>query len=156
MAIAPSVLSYLEQQDVAFEILRHPRSYSSAQLAEHAGIDDAHLAKAVLLSDDDGDLLVVIPACFWVALGRINKQLGRTLELAGETAVDLCFHDCRPGAVPPFGMVYGLETLLDESLTSLAYVYFESGDHEQLLVVTQEAFSKLMLGARVGHYSKQE
>lgn len=156
MAIAPSVLSYLEQQGVAFEILRHPRSYSSSQLAENAGIDDEHLAKAVMLSDEQGDLLVVVPAHYWVALGRLNRVLGRALELASETDVAVCFHDCRPGAVPPFGQVYGLETLLDEALTSLAYVYFESGDHEQLLVVSQEAFAKLMQGARIGHYSKQD
>ena len=58
-----------------------------------------------------------------------------------------------PGAVPPLGDVYGVETLLDEALNSLAHVYFEAGDHERLIKVETEQFKSLMLGVRHGHFS---
>lgn len=156
MAIASRVLSYLDAHDIAFDIVLHPKSATSVQSAASAHIDSDHLAKAVLLQDAQGELLVVVPASRWVMLDRINKQLGRSLILAPEAVVDVRFDDCLPGAISPFGAAYGLDTLLDESLLSLAYVYFESGDHEQLLAVSQQSFGELMAGARHGHYCRQD
>jgi Ala-tRNA(Pro) deacylase len=63
------------------------------------------------------------------------------------------FPDCAKGAVPALGAAYGLETFLDEALTSLANVYFEAGDHRHLLRVSGDAFAELLAGARRGHFS---
>jgi len=63
------------------------------------------------------------------------------------------FDDCEPGAVPPLGPAYGIETLLDESLTSVADVFFEAGDHELLVHLRGEIFQALLRGARRGYYS---
>jgi hypothetical protein len=41
------------------------------------------------------------------------------------------------------GPAYGIETCLDQSLTSLAHVYFEAGDHEQLVHMAGDAFRAL-------------
>jgi Ala-tRNA(Pro) deacylase len=43
--------------------------------------------------------------------------------------------------------------VLDDALTSLAHVYFEAGDHEQLVKVYADQFKILMQGVRHGHFS---
>jgi len=77
----------------------------------------------------------------------------RDLHLATEDEIAELFDDCQLGAVPPLGPAYGIETLLDESLTSLADVYFEAGDHVQLVHLSGEDFQALLSGARRGYYS---
>jgi Ala-tRNA(Pro) deacylase len=64
--------------------------------------------------------------------------------------------DCAPGAVPPLGPVYGIETFLDEALTTLSEVYFESGDHQNLVKVSGDDFLMLLAGVRRGHYGYRE
>ncbi|MEA3292197.1 MAG: YbaK/EbsC family protein [Pseudomonadota bacterium] len=136
-------------------MISHPKSFSSTETADAAHVADDHIAKGVLLEDDDGYLLAVIPASQWVALHRMNTELDRDLHLASEKEVARLFRDCDPGAIPPLGEPYGVETVLDEALTSLASVYFEGGDHERLIRVSGEQFNRLMKGVRHGRFSEQ-
>ena len=131
----------------------HPKTYSSVETANAAHVADDHIAKSVLLKDDTNYLLAVIPASQWVDLHRTKEELGRDLQLASEEEVERLFADCSLGAIPPLGSAYGVETVLDEALTSLANVYFEGGDHERLIRVTGEQFTRLMKGVRHGHFS---
>jgi Ala-tRNA(Pro) deacylase len=48
------------------------------------------------------------------------------------------------------GPAYGLETVVDDVLAEQPDIYFEGGDHEQLIHVSAEAFHAL-LGERVRH-----
>jgi Ala-tRNA(Pro) deacylase len=112
-----------------------------------------HIAKGVLLKDRNGYILAVIPASEWVDLRRVQAELGRNLNLAPEIEVDRLFRDCDPGAVPPLGEAYGLQMILDQSLTSLSSIYFEGGDHEHLIRLSGDQFNALMLGVRRGHFS---
>jgi Ala-tRNA(Pro) deacylase len=110
----------------------------------------------VLVRDSGGDVLVVIPGNSWVRFHGLQAELNRELELAPEPEVEAQFSDCDPGAVPCTGMAYGIETVVDEALASLAFVYFESGDHEHLVRVSGEDFRQLMSGLRHGHFSHEE
>jgi Ala-tRNA(Pro) deacylase len=153
MTIAASVMNTLTSAHIAHEVVDHPKSFSSAETAYVAHVRDDHIAKGVLVKDDSGYLLVVIPASHWVNFKRLQEELGRDLQLAEEAEIERLFVDCVPGAVPPLGMVYGVETLLDEALKSLAHVYFEAGDHKRLIKVDADQFKSLMQGVRHGHFS---
>jgi len=114
------------------------------------------IAKAVLVKDRQGFAMVVIPGSNWVKLQALQEEADRDFELADESDVDELFSDCQPGAIPPLGPAYGMETFLDEQLTSLANVYFEAGDHIHLVQVNGKAFHDLLKGARHGHYSHND
>ena len=87
---------------------------------------------------------------------KIRGALNAVFSLAPEPEVESLFSDCDPGAVPCTGTAYGIETVVDEALTSLAFVYFESDDHEHLVRVSDKDFHKIMGGLRHGHFSHQE
>ncbi|MGR9100656.1 MAG: aminoacyl-tRNA deacylase [Gammaproteobacteria bacterium] len=156
MAIAPKVLKYLDEKNTPFETVAHPLSYSSRETADAAHIYEDHLAKAVLLKDESGFLLAVVPASEWLGLNGLNDELNRNLQLASEDEIATVFDDCKPGAVPPLGAAYDVETVIDESLASLAWVYFEAGDHENLIKVKGEDFHELVKGLRRGYFGEQE
>src|SRR5260370_40407687 len=82
-----------------------------------------------------------------VGVGAVDRQLQRPLGLATDRErVDL-FKDCEPGALPPVGLAYGIDTILDQSLVDTPDVYFEAGDHQALVHVTGSEFLKLMAHA---------
>jgi Ala-tRNA(Pro) deacylase len=152
MTIATTVKDFLEEKQIHYQLIDHPKTYTSPEAAAAAHISDDHMAKGVLLNDDQGFLLAIIPADHWLDLERMRNELDRDLHLATEEDVETVFMDCDPGAVPPFGEAYGLESVLDEALTSLAKIYVEAGDHEQLVVLTNEQFLSLMKGVRHGRF----
>ena len=152
MSIANTVGSYLDSHHVEYELMSHPVSYSSHATANASHIREDHIAKAVVLKDDKGYAMVVIPGSDWVKLHALQKELGRDFHLAEEFELKGLFKDCEIGAIPPIGQAYGLETYLDERLNSLANVYFEAGDHQHLVHVEGEGFHELFRGIRHGHF----
>jgi Ala-tRNA(Pro) deacylase len=157
MTIAATVKSFLDQNKINYKLVLHPKTYSSKGSAAAAHVREDHIAKAVILEDSQGVVMAVIPGDTWVKFHAINNELNRTLELAPETTSNEIFQDCAIGAIPPLGSAYSLETVVvDEGLTSLANVYFEAGDHKNLVHVSGESFNRLQSGARHGYFSHEE
>ncbi|TNF36033.1 MAG: YbaK/EbsC family protein [Gammaproteobacteria bacterium] len=152
MAIAETINCYLYRHHIPYELRCHPKTYTSHATAQAAHINEDHMAKAVMVKDEHGYAVVVIPGNQWLGLHALNRQLGRDFHLASEGDFTDLFNDCDPGAIPPLGQAYGLETFLDEQLTSLGNVYFEAGDHETLVCVNQGVFGTLFEGVRHGHF----
>ncbi len=156
MTIAATVKSYIEGRGVPYEVIAHPASGSSHETAEAAHVDEGHIAKGVILKDGTGAVMLVIPADAWVNLSAVRKELDRELSLAEEREAAGYFPDCDLGAIPPLGPAYGMETLLDKALTSLAYVYLESGDHQSLIKIDGQALPELLSGVRHGYFCEDD
>ena len=155
MSIPARLSSYLDQRGLQYEVCPHAPSHNSAQTARNAHVMRQQLAKSVLLEDDEGPLMAVVPADQMVLVGVIARMLGRKqLHLSDEAAMVRLFEGCERGALPPVGMAWGVETIVDETLESMDSVYFEGGDHEHLLRMSHEHFHRLMSSARHGHIGK--
>lgn len=154
MGIARSVESHLHKHRVAYDLIPHPHTASSKETAKVSHVPLPQMAKAVVLGDDRGFLLMaVIPADRYVDIKTLSRRLGRDLHLIPEERLAPVFRDCEPGAIPPLGPVYGMETILDNKLVGLPVVYFEAGDHEELVRVDGEQFVQLLKEARHGDIS---
>lgn len=153
MSISATVTDDLAAHRVEYELVPHPRTYTSHDTAESAHVREDHIAKAVVVRDHQGFAMVVIPASEWLKLHALQEETGREYVLAYEPEIDELFGDCQPGAIPPLGVAYGIETFVDERLTSLANIYFEAGDHQNLVHIDGESFHRLLKGARHGNFS---
>jgi Ala-tRNA(Pro) deacylase len=153
MSIPTRLSSYLDQRGASFEVFMHEHSRSSAETARVAHVPPHQLAKSVVVEDDTGCMMVVVPADRNVRLGQLCHALDRKhLRLADEARIASMFTDCDRGAVPAVGMAWDVETLVDDELEANAVVYIESGDHERLLRMSHDQFHDLMLAARHGHF----
>jgi Ala-tRNA(Pro) deacylase len=151
MSIPFRVTSYLEHHGVRYEVCAHAYSRTSAQTARHAHLPPHLLAKSVLVEDEGGCVLAVLPADRQVRLGQLARLLGRhDLHLADESRLVDVMSGCLRGAVPAIGMAWGLETVVDDELAGNEVVYFEAGDHERLLRLSRDQFAALMRDARHG------
>jgi Ala-tRNA(Pro) deacylase len=147
MGIAITLKDYLSKKGTQYEVLTHPRALSSLEVAATAHVSGDCLAKTVILEDDNGYLMAVLPATHRVRIGMLRKQLNRNLRLASEFELADLFKDCDLGAIPPVGQAYGLETVLAPDLAQQSDIYFEAGDHQDLIHVTGNQFQELMSGA---------
>ena len=144
MAIAQSLKTYLKEQGLQYEVVRHAHTESSTYSAAAAHVPGDRLAKSVLVADEEGYLLAVVPSSHRVQLGELDRQLERKLGLATEGELRELFKDCEIGAIPPVGAAYGIEMVVAQSLTEQPEVWFEAGDHELLIHVSGEQFSTLI------------
>ena len=155
MAISKQLQDYLKQLGVDYQLRPHPHSEFSMDSAEKAHVPGDALAKGVLVKEDGQYLMVVLPSDYHVELDQLKFLLDRDVELAEESELAKLFPDCELGAIPAIGHVFGITTLWDPntSLGNEDIVYFEAGDHENLVRVNGKQFHELMAEADRGAFS---
>ena len=153
MSIPSRLFKYLGECGARYEVCVHHHSRSSAESAHTAHVPLHQLAKSVIVEDDAGCLMAVVPADQDVMLGALSQLLERKhLHLADEERVAALFADCDRGAVPALGMPWGIETVVDDALETRPVVYVEAGDHERLLRLSHDQFHELMRPVRHGRF----
>ncbi|MGD8526057.1 MAG: YbaK/EbsC family protein [Thioalkalispiraceae bacterium] len=148
MAMANTLRKFLADNGIAYDIVSHPYTMSSRNTATVAKIPAAKIAKPVILEDDSGYLMAVVPANEHVKIGKLNHVVHRRLGLATEPELKKLFSDCSTGAIPPLGQAYGMETVVDNQLDDFDDIYFEGGDHKDLVHIKGNSFHKLMRNVR--------
>jgi Ala-tRNA(Pro) deacylase len=153
MSIPARLTSYLLERGTRYDVCAHEHSRTSAQTARSAHVPPHQLAKSVLVEDEAGCLMAVLPADRQLKLGVLSRLLNRhSLRLSDEARIASLMPDCDRGAVPALGMAWGLETIVDDELEANDVVYIEGGDHEQLLRLSRADFQTLMSDVKHGRF----
>lgn len=152
--IPETIGRYLEDRGIRYDVVRHFATANSQETAQAAHVPSDRLAKAVVLEDGEEFLLAVIPASHRLDPIALERVLARPVYLAEERDFAIVFRDCKRGAVPPFGELYGIPTIVDDALLDQPEVYFECGDHERVVHVDHDAFSGLMRSATHARISR--
>ena len=120
---------FLADQRVAFETLVHPPAFTAQKRAKYLRVPGRELAKSVLLAGPAGYYLAVLPATHQVDTDAVGRELGGRFRLADDGQVAAVFRDCEWGALAPFGTLYGIPTILDDSLAADSPIVFEAHVH---------------------------
>jgi Ala-tRNA(Pro) deacylase len=145
MAMATTIKEFLAVRGTKYELVPHTHTHSSQYSAEAAHVPGDKVAKSVVLRDaDDGYLMAVLPATCQVELSILARQLNRRLALVDEAELADLFRDCELGAVPAVGAAYGIRTVVDVRLLEQPDIFFEAGDHQELVHLSGGEFRDLL------------
>lgn len=153
MAIPSTVKNYLEKNQLDYDLVAHRHTTSSLETAATSHIAADSIAKGVILKDANGFVLAVLPAANHLDLKLIEDRLLRRLELATENEFRGMFPDCQLGAIPALGSAYNIDTIVDDELLTQSEIFFEAGNHEQLVHISEPQFERLMSGSNYSHFS---
>ena len=151
MAKMADLLRYLDSNKVEYQVVEHDPAFSAHEVAVTTHIPDSEIAKAVLLHIGDH---------FWMAVlradQRINQQLikrtfgAKHVCLAHEEDLAVRFPDCQLGAMPPFGNLYGIPVLVEESLAEDEEILFNACTHTKAVRMKFRDFRRLVKPAIAG------
>jgi Ala-tRNA(Pro) deacylase len=144
MAIARTLKSYLDKREVDYEMVQHSHTETSIDSATSAHVPPHQMAKAVVLEDEDGYVVSVLPSNNRLNLDWVSEELNRELKLADESELRALFTDCETGAIPALSEAYGLKVIWDDQLKHASDIYIEAGDHEHLIHLRGVDFQQLM------------
>lgn len=122
--------SLLDDLGVNYRVSHHPTAYTAQMLAEIEHVPGRKVIKPVIVQADGEFVMCALPACYRVDLGELKNQLqAGDVKLVDEPKLTELFPDCELGAAPPIGRLYGMTTLMDESLVADDRVTFQAGTH---------------------------
>ena len=154
MAVLGRLERLLEASGVPYTHNVHASVYTAREVAALEHLPQHRFAKAVLLKDEDGFIMAVLPADYAVDLHELRDALGRKhARLANEKELGEQFPDCELGAMPPLGNLYGLPTWMESSLVSEKQVAFNAGTHRDVVYMSLEDFRRLA-APRILHFAR--
>lgn len=132
-----AVTRFLDEHDVAYEVVEHERQLTAADEALAAGIEPHDAAKALLVREDGDYLLAVVPASRRLDLKKLRATLEERpkVRLATEDEIASDFPAFELGAVPPVGPGLPSAEVVDGALLEHERVLCNAGDHAHSLLV---------------------
>lgn len=141
---------FLDVNNVHYETLTHPTTYTAQHTAESAHIPVREMAKTVMVKIDGKMAMAVVPTSQRVDLDLLQKATGATnVELATEQEFEDMFPGCEVGAMPPFGNLYGMEVFVSPKLAEDESIAFNAGSHTELIRLSYKDYAQLVSPAIV-------
>ncbi len=134
----------LEEAGVRYTTHEHPAAYTAQEMAAEEHVSGDAVAKPVLVQADERNVMCVLPASCKVDLGKLAKILNvRKCQLMPESQMAGIFTDVEVGAEPPFGKLYGVDTLVDTRLASCPEIIFACGTHRKAIRLAFADYTRL-------------
>jgi Ala-tRNA(Pro) deacylase len=144
---------WLGEAAVPFTVLRHAPVFTSEEAARARGTSPEAGAKALVIRAGEGHVHLVLPGHLKVDNTRLRALLGvRQVRFVTPDEL-LALTGCVPGAVPPFGNLFGLPVLVDEALTASDTIAFNAGSNAVSITMRCADFLRLS-GARVARFAR--
>jgi Ala-tRNA(Pro) deacylase len=138
-------MEYLDKNGIQYEVINHPLAYTAQGVAAAAHIAGRDVAKTVIVKIDGKPVMTVLPAPRRLDLQELRKVAGtENGELASEQEFAEMFPDCQPGAEPPFGNLYGIETIVSDRLGEDEKISFNAGSHTECIRLSYRDFEGLV------------
>lgn len=137
--------AFLEQSGADYLALSHPPAYTAQQLAHHGHIAGDRVAKTVIIELDGKMAMLVMPATWRIRWDQLSRIMDTDfVDLADEQEFQDRFPDCEPGAMPPFGNLFGMNVYCAEALTEQPELAFAAGSHTESIHMKTSDFLSLV------------
>ena len=141
---AKRLKEFLDSRQVKYVTINHSLAYTAQEIAQSAHIPGNRLAKTVMFKLDGKMAMAVLPGSEKVDRDLLKHATGaKNVELASELEFKDQFPECEPGAMPPFGNLYGMPVFASKSLRS-DEIAFNAGSHTELISMSYKDFEKLV------------
>jgi Ala-tRNA(Pro) deacylase len=135
---------YFREQGVAFEVKDHQTAYTAQRVAATEHVPGRAFAKVVIALADGDLIMLVLPAPSMVDVAKVARVVEREdVRLAAEPEFAPTFPDCEPGAMPPFGNLYGVSVYVDRAMSESERIVFQAGRHDVTMSVAYPDFERL-------------
>jgi len=142
---AMKIFDFLDQSNADYSISEHKPAYSAQVMAAEEHERGRYVAKPVIVKAQGDYVMCVLAAPHKVVYDKLRDYLGtQEVELAREDETRALFPDCEEGAVPPFGNLYGLRTIMDAALEQDDHILFQAGTHDRAIHMKMEDYLALV------------
>ena len=134
MPSTSSIHEFLREAHVAYTVVPHSPAFTAQEEAAATHVPGRDWAKVVICLMDGEPIQAVLPAPLTVNLTRLLAFAGGSeIRLAQEEELRRLFPECEPGAMPPFGPLYGQPVFADVALAAEPEIVFNAGTHTEAI-----------------------
>lgn len=136
---------FLDSHKIRYVTITHSKAYTAQEVAASAHVPGKEMAKTVMVKVDGKMAMAVLPASCRISLLMLREVTGaKDVVIATEQEFKALFPDCEPGAMPPFGNLWGFDVFVASRLAEDDEIVFNAGTHTELMRLGFKDFEKLV------------
>jgi len=144
---------FLDENKIKYKLHEHKKVFTAHDEAQTQHIKTKEIAKVVLVRSDKNYALVVVPATKYTDFNKVKKALkSKKVSMAKESDITKILKS-KIGLIHPFGNLYQLPVLLDNSLAKQKTLKSSAGSYTESLEIKISDFMKLAQPIK-GSFSK--
>ena len=139
---------FLDNSKIKYKVVEHKKVYTALNEAETQHLNEKTVAKTVLVKTDKDYAIVVVPAAKYVDFNKVKKALKtKKVRVAKESDMAKVLKT-KIGLVHPFGNLYKLPVLVDNSLLKQKTFIASAGSYTESIEIKPKDFEKLVKPAK--------
>jgi Ala-tRNA(Pro) deacylase len=136
---------FLDKNHIRYATVKHSPAYTAQAVAASAHVPIEEMVKTVMIEVDGKMAMAVLPAPNQIEFDELKLAVGTVnVNLLHENDFKDRFPDCEPGAMPPFGNLYGMPVFVADSLAQDDYMAFSAGSHHEVVIMTYADYARLV------------
>jgi Ala-tRNA(Pro) deacylase len=129
------VQASLDGRGITYETIPHAGTYTTLAEAKALHIPADEVLKTVVLREDDGFAIAIIPASCRLDMSRVHEVIpARDLRLATEEEIEAAFPEFELGALPAVPELLGYPAYIDPKVFEHETVAFAAGTQTESIV----------------------
>ncbi len=145
MSVSLRLRKFLDSHQIKYQVIHHSPAFTAPEIAAKAHESGKGFAKTVVCKVDGDLVMVVLPAHEHVDLEHLREGChAQHVALASEEELAAVFPDCETGAMPPFGVIYGVKVMVDDRLAGNDLIAFNAGNHREIIKMRYVDFDRLI------------
>lgn len=136
---------FLDKHHVRYVTVLHSPAYTAQAEAASAHLPAQEIAKTVMIEVDGKMAMAVLPASEQIEFSLLREALkAKSVKLLHETDFRGRFPGCEPGAMPPFGNLYGMPVFVSRTLADDKNIAFMAGSHRETIMMPYADYERLV------------
>lgn len=145
MGIPQKIINFLDKSKVKYKILEHKTVFTAFDKSQTLKVSPKIIGKTLVLKIDKELFLILIGANKFLDLKKLKKKIhGEKIDFASEKLIKNKIKGVKVGAIPPFGNLWKMQTLVDNSLKREKKIILNSGDWNFSIEISPKALEKLV------------
>jgi len=154
MKIPQKIIKFLGQNKIKYEIINHRTVFTAYDKAATLKVKPNMIGKTLVLKTDKDLVIALIPGNKNLDKNKAKKEINiwrrkqglkptKNVDFISEAVMKNKFKGIKIGAVPPFGNLYKLPTVVDRGLLKEKNIFLNSGIYESSFKISPAVFKKM-------------
>jgi len=163
MAVPKKVINFLENSKVKYNLISHRTVYTAFDKSATLKVPEKKVGKTVVVKINNNDLCLVLIGSDKIldisklkkVLKKIFKNSLKKISFASEKLIGKKLKGVKVGAIPPFGDLWKIKTIVDSSFLKQKTVILNSGDYNFSFEIKTKDLKKLIPDLIKGNFTKK-
>ena len=165
MLLPKKLVNFLEKNKIKYDVLEHRIVYTAFDKAKTLKVKPNIVGKTLALKVDRDLVVVLLTANKNIDKVKLKKIINlyrkktkekavKKIDFASERLIKNRFKGIKLGAIPPFGNLFKMQTIVSRSLLNKPKIIISSGCYDKSIKIKGSSLKKAMPDLMTGSFEK--